>query len=394
MHLRHQFLLPEPTLLVISHLVIIVGHANCPTMKRDVSYLQRQLTFLLENKRRKLSNNRMMDHSSNIVSLSEDFFEPQVFETCNEKEVSPKQLFHLSSEKMDACKADMLHVNKVVPGSQMAIHNIEHAESKAAAMVAEITKTYERRNKVPTTPHAAQPHVTTKHATQPNVLRRNDPLKEDPLLMHNSNLCSVNELNKINNLVPFKELILLLGQKEAVSCFFNLGSTIDPSEERPHIYLSTNKNGERLGKKNPNDPPPFYTMLLVNGLCLHNCMVDSGASNNVMSLEVMNELGLTISRPYKNLQVMDSREVQVLGIIQNLEVRLQAYPDRIFIMDVVVVDCPAKWGMLLSRKWAADVGGMMRMDLAFVDMPVAAIYLVRIYQERKMSRNVVDPKTI
>ena len=40
-------------------------------------------------------------------------------------------------------------------------------------------------------------------------------------------------------------------------------------------------------------------------------------------------------------------------------------------MDVVVVYCPAKWGMFLSRKWVVDVGGMMRMDLVFMDMPVA-----------------------
>jgi hypothetical protein len=31
-------------------------------------------------------------------------------------------------------------------------------------------------------------------------------------------------------------------------------------------------------------------------------MLDSGASTNVTTLEVMNELGLTISRPYRNVQ--------------------------------------------------------------------------------------------
>jgi hypothetical protein len=76
-----------------------------------------------------------------------------------------------------------------------------------------------------------------------------------------------------------------------------------------------------------------------------------------MTLEVMNELELTISRPYRNLQMMDSREVQVCGIIKGLEVHLQEYLDRMMTMGAVVIDCPAKWVVLLSRKWAVDVGG-------------------------------------
>jgi hypothetical protein len=109
-----------------------------------------------------------------------------------------------------------------------------------------------------------------------------------------------------------------------------------------------------------DEPPPFYISLLVNGLLLWNCMLDSGASTNVMTLEVMNELGLTVSRPYRNVQAMDSREVQVCGVIKDLEVRLQEYPERILTMDVVVIDCPAKWGMLLSRKWVVMQGVVSR----------------------------------
>lgn len=38
------------------------------------------------------------------------------------------------------------------------------------------------------------------------------------------------------------------------------------------------------------------------------------------------------------------------------------YWDRILTMDVVVDDFLAKWGMLLSRKWATSVGGNIQMD--------------------------------
>ena len=36
--------------------------------------------------------------------------------------------------------------------------------------------------------------------------------------------------------------------------------------------------------------PPFYVYLLVDNLLLHNCMLDSGASSNVMTRKVMEQL--------------------------------------------------------------------------------------------------------
>jgi hypothetical protein len=44
---------------------------------------------------------------------------------------------------------------------------------------------------------------------------------------------------------------------------------------------------------------PFFIILLVNDLLLHNCMLDSRVSTNVMSLKVMNYLGLKTIRSYK-----------------------------------------------------------------------------------------------
>jgi hypothetical protein len=81
---------------------------------------------------------------------------------------------------------------------------------------------------------------------------------------------------------------------------------------------------------------------------LHNCMLDSGASTNVMSLTVMNCLGLNTSKPYKNICTMDSREVKVCGLIKYIQVSLAVYPSISLVMDVVVIDVPDAWGMLLS----------------------------------------------
>lgn len=46
---------------------------------------------------------------------------------------------------------------------------------------------------------------------------------------------------------------------------------------------------------------PFYVTLVIHDLSLHNCMLDFGASRNLIPLSVMEQLGLEITRPYKDL---------------------------------------------------------------------------------------------
>jgi hypothetical protein len=38
-------------------------------------------------------------------------------------------------------------------------------------------------------------------------------------------------------------------------------------------------------------------------------------------------------------------------------------------MDVVVIDVLDAWGMLLSRKWAANLGNNIQLDLSYATIP-------------------------
>lgn len=105
------------------------------------------------------------------------------------------------------------------------------------------------------------------------------------------------------------------GQKEVMSWFVGSGNITNLSDENPQIFLGMGKND--------NDPAPFYISLLVNGLILRNCMLDSGASTNKMTLAIMHELGLHITKPHRNVQAVDAREIQASGVIKNLQVHLE-----------------------------------------------------------------------
>ena len=64
------------------------------------------------------------------------------------------------------------------------------------------------------------------------------------------------------------------------------------NEESPIVYLGTPLN------KNSNQVDPFYLTLLINNKLIKNCMIDSGAAVNIMSADVMKEIGLKVNTPY------------------------------------------------------------------------------------------------
>ena len=133
------------------------------------------------------------------------------------------------------------------------------------------------------------------------------------------------------------------------------------------------------------DHPPFYVSLMIGDLLLHNCMLGSCSSSNVMTKKVMDQLKLRPTRPYQNICAMDSREVDVVGLIQNFPLRLAKYLDIHITMDILVIDVSDKLGMLLSRKWPAYLGGWIQMDWIYATISTSEYSLVRLH--RKKERN-------
>jgi len=103
-----------------------------------------------------------------------------------------------------------------------------------------------------------------------------------------------------------------------------VNDTIDIGEDNPKVYV-----GESYRD------PPFYISLLVQDLVLRNCMLDSGASHNIILHSMLRQLELMITRPYQNVYPKDSKTVE-------------SFLERIIVMDVVVEEVPKSWGMLLA----------------------------------------------
>ena len=89
-----------------------------------------------------------------------------------------------------------------------------------------------------------------------------------------------------------------------------------------------------------------------------------------MPKDVMDELGLSITKPYHDLFSFDSKKVKCLGLIKDLVVNLTQLPSKTIMMDIVVVDIPPKFGLLLCRSSSKSLGGTLQMDLTYATIPI------------------------
>jgi hypothetical protein len=166
-------------------------------------------------------------------------------------------------------------------------------------------------------------------------------------------------LSKMHVTIPLKEVIKVPFVKE---CFDNFFQGSDGPMD-PAIMLQADHFRVQY-----DEHPPFFMTLIMNNKNLNNCMLDTGVSANMMSLKVMQQLGLKVTRPYRNVCGFESKSIPIYGVFENVEVCLKEYCEKVIHIDIVIVDVPDVWGMLLSRKFSSMLGGALEMNLTFVGL--------------------------
>jgi ribonuclease HI len=161
---------------------------------------------------------------------------------------------------------------------------------------------------------------------------------------------------------------------------------INLEDDKPNITFGPHFEGAR------DTIASFYITLNVHDRLLHNCMLDSGASHNVMPKSIMDKLGLEITGPYGDLHSFDSRRVKCMGMIKDLVVTLAQVQVKSVLMDVVIIDIPPKYGLILSRSWGAKLGGYLQLDMTYTTVPVFGGQFTRLYRETRLAYIVSDPQ--
>lgn len=208
-------------------------------------------------------------------------------------------------------------------------------------------------------------------------------VKEDLIQTNNAQLPFnlKNEIEKLKISVPLTELVKNESYRSQITENLNIGEgedTINLNDDQLDLLFGPKVNGTHQ----QGGILPFYISLNIHDKILHNAMLDSRASHNLMPKAIMERLNLDITRPYKDLFSFDSSHVKFLGLIKYLCVTLVQCPTKSIVMDIVVADIPPKYVMLLSRSWGAKLQGSLQLDMSY-----ATIFVFG--QQRKLYRETV-----
>jgi hypothetical protein len=157
-----------------------------------------------------------------------------------------------------------------------------------------------------------------------------------------------------------------IGTKALTIGSTNDSYTMNLTYDQPELMFGP----EVYGRDDNGDVAPFYISLNIYDLILHNAMLDSGASHNMMPKAVMEKLGLEITKPYKDLHSFESSKVRCIGLIKDLCITLVQIPAKSMVMDVAVTDIPLKYGMFLSRSWGDKLRGTLWLDMSYATILV------------------------
>jgi hypothetical protein len=231
--------------------------------------------------------------------------------------------------------------------ARLAIINSLDQESQEKLKKQEV-QVYRRKN----------PKQPTNHQSKsPEVLPPKTP-KADKITL---DFDFEGALSKMHVNVPLKEAVKIPSIKERFNTFFS--GTAEPMD--PPIMLQADHFRIQYGEN-----PPFFMTLMMNNKYLNNCMLDTSVGANMMSLKVMQQMGIKVTRPYRNVCGFESKAIPTHGVVENVEVQLKEFPEKTVHIDIIVVDVPDVWGMLLSRKFGAMIGGSLEMDLTFLRLPL------------------------
>jgi hypothetical protein len=121
-------------------------------------------------------------------------------------------------------------------------------------------------------------------------------------------------------------------------------------------------NTTSIDKKSKLSIPPFLLTFEIFNRNMHNCLVDSGASSNVMPYFVCKKLNATPTKISTHIIQLDISEVKVIEELKDVMIRIASNPKIHQVIDIVVVDIPEAYGIFLSHDWSHKLQGYFSSD--------------------------------
>jgi hypothetical protein len=132
--------------------------------------------------------------------------------------------------------------------------------------------------------------------------------------------------------------------------------------------------------------PPFYISIENHDVALHNCLVDTGATNNIMPLEVMEALDMSCTKYYEtceSIYAIDSRKVPAYGEVKDFYAWITMPPHIITVFNIIVVELPPVYGVVLGRYWSSMINEYIMNDGSCMMLPRKEGVMIKVLREPK-----------
>lgn len=158
--------------------------------------------------------------------------------------------------------------------------------------------------------------TSTKKNIQQEKTRQTPPTRNKGIDKTKTTYNVMDNLNELQITFPFLEVVKIPQKRENILKYLENKDVIDKRVEA--IVIGLNKYAFLL-LWIEEKVPPFYIYLETSKFVLHNCLIDGGATNNIMQLYIMLAIGLDYTKYYQTWEIIcstDSRKVPSYGEIK------------------------------------------------------------------------------
>jgi hypothetical protein len=200
----------------------------------------------------------------------------------------------------------------------------------------------------------------------------------------------VDGLRKLIITPPFTKVVKIPQQRGNI-----LKLLEEPARRIEAIIANSKHNQNTSTMKLRGKVPPFYISIENHDIMLHNCLVDLGETNNIMPLVVMESLGMSCTKYYemrKSIYVIYSRKVPTYGKIKDFYAWITTAPHIITVFNIVVVDLPPTYGVVLGRDRSSMIGGYIMNDGSYMMLPDKEGAVIKVPREPRrpfLSRKMI-----
>lgn len=150
-------------------------------------------------------------------------------------------------------------------------------------------------------------------------------------------------------------------------------------------------DGVAIGQKSRSITPPFLLTFEIFNNNVHNCMVDFGASSNVMHFSVCQKLNVVPKKSNIQIVQLDISKVRVMGEMKNVLIRLSVDFRVHQTIDILVVDISEAYVLLLRRDWSSQLNDYFAINWSHLRLPYnGKPNQIRVERERYMKHTVTE----